>query len=135
MERFFIPVRRDQRSCIWLEIFCSFFVLLHLLRDHLDHVWRDSRANLGIDKAEMQLLIFEGHRREQSLISDDLKEMPLHQIWNQGEDDYDFLKDLGLGKWGVEIDMSATNTINFLCSLKHGNMKPSRSSQQQMNFD
>ena len=38
----------------------------------------------------------------------------LHQIWTKGELDYD----LGMEKWGVEIDLSAANSINFLCFIE-----------------
>jgi hypothetical protein len=40
--------------------------------------------------------------------------LSLYQIWTKGELDYD----LGLEKWGIEIDMNAANTINFLCFIE-----------------
>lgn len=80
---------------------------------HLEHIWKDSRVHLGVVKAQKQLLVFEGHRREMAMISDDPKIMPLHKIWTSDEVEYD----LGLTKWDVVIDMSAGKT-KFNCFLE-----------------
>jgi hypothetical protein len=89
---------------------------------HLEHIWDDHRVKLGSEKAEKQLFVYEGHRRQMALLSDDPDEMPLHLVWTKDEAEYD----LGLSKWGVTIDIGGPPKIKFLCYMEdweHGAIK------------
>ena len=75
------------------------------------HVWDGKRANLSTERVEKEVKIYEGHRRDMALLTEDPNEMPLHRLWTAAEVAYD----LGLEKYGIQIDMDADQTVEFKC--------------------
>lgn len=73
---------------------------------HLKHVWDANHAALSSDSAEKKTFVYEGVRRQdQWAMLGVEEESPLHKMWTKDEVDFD----LGLDKFGVEINMEAVD--------------------------
>jgi hypothetical protein len=71
---------------------------------HVKHVWDANHAMLSSDAAEKKTYVYEGVRRQDQWASSGLEEdSPLHKMWTKDEVEFD----LGLDKFGVEINMDA----------------------------
>ena len=75
------------------------------------HVWDGKRANLSTERVEKEVEIYEEHRRDMALLTEGPNEMPLHRLWAAAKVAYD----LGLEKYGIQIDMDADQTVEFKC--------------------
>ena len=79
---------------------------------HVKNIWDDAKANMTAEKAEKKVKIWEGIRREELAIRNDLDpiDVPLYRQWTDDEVNFD----LGLDKRGVEIDTIAVDERRFL---------------------
>ena len=79
---------------------------------HVKNIWDDAKANMTAEKAEKEVKIWEGIRREELAIRNDLNpiDVPLYRQWTDDQVNFD----LGLDKRGVEIDTTAVDERRFL---------------------
>ena len=79
---------------------------------HVRNIWDDAKANMTTEKAEKEVKIWEGIRREVLAIRNDLNpiDVPLYRQWTDDQVNFD----LGLDKRGVAIDTTAVNERRFL---------------------
>ena len=79
---------------------------------HVRNIWDDAKANMTAEKAEKEVKIWEGIRREVLAIQNDLNpiDVPLYRQWTDDQVNFD----LGLDKRGVAIDTTAVNERRFL---------------------
>ena len=73
----------------------------------MKNIWDDAKAYMTAEKAEKEVKIWEGIRREVLAIRNDLNpiDVPLYRQWTDDQVSFD----LGLDKRGVAIDRTAVN--------------------------